>query len=128
MSSLLVPGDLQAVVIGIHLMIDDLHSSQAIFGRNASTSLQRSSVLDLRVGIIAATDPAVLLEECANSDVVDLVKVIVVVAQIIRLAANIGNFQHAFPRQALRNGETVILCPRLLVVFRIQDRGSARST
>src|SRR5260370_31385478 len=68
----------------------------------------------------------VRIEHGPHAEVIDLVEIVVVVAQVVRLAPDVCYLQQAMPRQPLSEGEAVGLGSRLLVILRIQGCDSTR--
>ena len=146
-SGLFIPGHLQGVVVRIHLVVNNFQGAQAIVCGYARTGVKgaRSVRLSGVVTCIGAAcraspavgrltcrvtigQPAIVLEQTSKREIIDLVKVVVIVAQVIGFAADVSDFQQALPWQALGHSEAVALGARLLVILRIQGRESARYT
>src|SRR5690349_4872733 len=97
-----------------------------------SSHIRTSSVLLSRRVVSGGTPRANRAAACrcgkhrAHSKIIDLVEVVIVVAEVVGLAADVSHFKNAFPRQPLRHSEAVVLGPRLLGIRRIQCRNVGR--
>src|SRR5579859_118405 len=132
---LFIPRHLQAVVVGIHLVVDNLQGAETIIRGDARTSIERASVVYSGCVVAAGLPAARLIMVCAASagiehrpdrEIIDLVKVVVPVAQVVGLAADVRDLQEALPRQTLVQTKAVALSSRLLGIGGIQGRDSAR--
>ena len=156
MPSLLVPCYLQAVVIGIHFVINNFHRAETILGSNARPRLKRArqrylvgrvTIAVVAVGMITGSGTGVRhrgiavwqpttdigtcgvrgspassgTEHCSQAKIIDLVEIVVPVAQVVGFAADVSDFQLASPWQPLSEGEAVALGARFLVVPGIKD-------